>query len=162
MQYKADKKQDGHSKIYSPHTKGTGMAEDDCGCGGKKQTRREFFQKTAAVGVGLTAMGMLTTVAEPARADSAGLCSEFFDACMGGCNQRSNAFSRAACKAGCNAQYAACVAGQLLQGLRSVAQDALNWIAANPGAVVGTIVVIGGIAFIVCTGGSGALVLALA
>ena len=75
-----------------------------------------------------------------------------------------NPIARAAAIAAAQAAYAARLAAcAALQAGRVVVASATatkDWIKAHPGATVGTIVVIGGVVFIVSTGGAGALFLA--
>ena len=66
------------------------------------------------------------------------------------------------CESTCFAAYTACLAANAAENACRAVQDAGNWIANHPYAVVGTIVVIGGVAFIVATGGAGAPVVLLA
>ena len=59
----------------------------------------------------------------------------------------------AVCAAGCEVAYQACVT---LRGLNNL----LNWCTEHPGTcVLGAVVIIGGVAFVVSTGGSGGLIL---
>ena len=45
--------------------------------------------------------------------------------------------------------------------LINVAEESVQWAKNHPGAIVGTIVIIGGVTFVVATGGAGAIVLDL-
>lgn len=130
--------------------------EEDCGCGGKK-TRREFLQTTAVVGVGLATAAMLTGSAQPAEAAGGiGICEDLRSACFNACNQQTDLYHKIKCKANCLVEYAACMAQQLLQMIQNALQQAIAWLKAHPGVVIGTIILIGVIAFIVVTGGAGA------
>jgi len=65
------------------------------------------------------------------------------------------------CESTCFVAYTACLEANAEEQACRAVQDALNWIANHPGAVLGTIVVIGGVTtYVVVTGGAGALTLA--
>lgn len=63
------------------------------------------------------------------------------------------------CSAKCLAEYTACLASNAAEATFSTLADAANWLANHPEVVVGAIVIVGGVAFVVSTGGSGALIL---
>ena len=65
----------------------------------------------------------------------------------------------AAARANYAARVAACAAMRAGLAVAESISATANWIAEHPGAVIGTIVIIGGVAFVVSTGGSGALIL---
>ncbi len=60
---------------------------------------------------------------------------------------------------GCMAEYVADLAKCEAQVVAELADDTVAWVRANPQLVIGTIVVVGGIAYVVSTGGAGAVVL---
>jgi RHS repeat-associated protein len=66
------------------------------------------------------------------------------------------------CYAGAEAIYAACKAAEAAENTFNTMAEALAWLAAHPGVVVGTLVVVAGVAFVVATGGSGGLILVAA
>jgi hypothetical protein len=63
------------------------------------------------------------------------------------------------CQSKCLAEYLLCVGETAAEMAFASMSAAMQWLREHPGVVVGTIVVVGGVVFIVATGGSGALVL---
>lgn len=63
------------------------------------------------------------------------------------------------CQSKCLAEYMACLAEQAVEQAFESMSEAVEWLAQHPEVVVGTIVVIGGVAFVVASGGSGGLIL---
>jgi hypothetical protein len=53
----------------------------------------------------------------------------------------------------------ACEAEKAMQRAFSTMQDAMDWLRENPEVVVGTIVIVAGVAYVVSTGGLGGLIL---
>lgn len=82
----------------------------------------------------------------------------YLDCCQG-CKRLRSRVKRALCYSGCFTPYVACLTGCEAEWALSVAGEAVDWIAAHPEVVVGTIVVVAGVTMVVATGGSGALVL---
>ncbi len=96
-----------------------------------------------------------------------------FESCMAGCeaqyytccdsvrrSRKSKAWKASIGYPGCMASWLACQSGCSALAIGTAISGAADWIANNPGAVVGTIVVIGGITFIVISTGPGAIALA--
>jgi len=127
-------------------------------------SRRAFLGKAVAGGIALSLPILYPC---PARADAYTDClADAWNEYMAdrlAASLIANPFLRAAAFAAARAAYAArlaaCAALQAGRVVVANASAAAAGIAAHPGAVVGTIVIIGGVAFIVSTGGGGALVL---
>jgi hypothetical protein len=68
-------------------------------------------------------------------------------------------FHRKHCNDKCNAEFMACMRKAGLLQTFSALEAAWSWIKSHGKEIVGTVVVIGGVAYIVSTGGSGALIL---
>lgn len=89
------------------------------------------------------------------------LCEAQYDACYNGCKTLRSKVQRAICYSACASQYAACLSNCVALVVVDYATATAQWIRDNPGlAILGATVVIGGVTFIVVTGGSGSLVLA--
>ena len=86
-------------------------------------------------------------------------CYDMYLYCCQGCKRLRSRVKRALCYSACFTPYVACLTGCEAEWALSVAGEAVDWIAAHPEVVVGTIVVVAGVTMIVATGGSGALVL---
>ena len=88
------------------------------------------------------------------------ICNDQLKTCGKACRRRTSEDAKRKCFEACNTQYYACLS---LAGLTKMTFDAFDkawsWIKENKAKVVGTIVIIGGVAYIVSTGGSGALIL---
>ncbi len=88
------------------------------------------------------------------------LCNEQLASCGKACRRKRSEDAKRKCFEQCNKAYSRCLQ---LAGLTKKTFDALDkaweWIKGHKAEIVGTIVVIGGIAYIVSTGGSGALIL---
>lgn len=82
-------------------------------------------------------------------------CYAAYELCCQGCKRFRSRARRAICYAACAEQLAACYAACEAARVGRVLDDAADWIADHPGVVVGTIVAIGGVTFIVVSGGSG-------
>jgi RHS repeat-associated protein len=63
------------------------------------------------------------------------------------------------CEAKCQALYMECLAENGLEEAGDALTEAQRWLANHPEVVIGTIIVVGGVAFIVATGGAGTPVL---
>lgn len=63
------------------------------------------------------------------------------------------------CQTMCLAAYMACEAENAAERLSDALKQAYEWLAAHPEVVIGTVIVIAGVAFVVASGGSGAPVL---
>ncbi len=61
---------------------------------------------------------------------------------------------------GCMTVYVACLSACAAQSVGQALSAAATWVANNPGAVIGTVVVIAGVTFIVVASGGGAIALA--
>ncbi len=97
---------------------------------------------------------------DPSGMITAEECYEKYDiTCGNKCRRMRSKVRRAICWAACAEEYAACLATVAAGAVCSAVGSAAQWLADHAGAVVGTIVVIGGITYIVATGGAGALVL---
>ena len=129
-----------------------------------RETRRAFLGKAV---VGSVAFSLPILYNGSASADAYTDClanawNEYMlDRLAAG--QIANPFLRAAALAAADAAYAArlvaCAALQAGRVVVATASATADWIAAHPGAVIGTIVIIGGVVFVVSTGGAGALLL---
>jgi hypothetical protein len=87
-------------------------------------------------------------------------CQNQLTECTDTCNRKRKPETRRECFIACNKKYYTCLQ---LVGLVKATFDAFDaawsWIENNKGKIVGTVVIIGGVAYIVSTGGSGALIL---
>jgi len=63
------------------------------------------------------------------------------------------------CRTKCLTEYMICIGEKAAEKAFDSMAAALDWLAKNPEVIVGTIVVVAGVAFVVATGGTGALVL---
>lgn len=89
-------------------------------------------------------------------------CESQYYACRGTVNRsgKSAVWKASIGYPGCMTAWIACHTECRAAALGNAISAAADWIAANPGAVIGTIVVIGGITFIVVSSGGGAIALA--
>jgi hypothetical protein len=64
------------------------------------------------------------------------------------------------CASKCLAEYMACEAERALERAFESMGEALDWLARHPEVVVGTVVIVAGVAFVVATGGAGLILVA--
>jgi hypothetical protein len=87
-------------------------------------------------------------------------CEEDLKKCGKACGRKRSDKAKSECYQACNKAFTRCLQ---LAGLTKMTFDALDkaweWIKGHKTEIVGSIVVIGGIAYIVSTGGTGALIL---
>jgi len=87
-------------------------------------------------------------------------CQNQLTECTDTCNRKRKPETRRECFIACNKKYYTCLQ---LVGLVKATFDAFDaawsWIKNNKGKIVGAVVIIGGVAYLVSTGGSGALIL---
>jgi hypothetical protein len=88
------------------------------------------------------------------------ICNDQLKTCTIPCNRKRSDAAKAKCFEACNKQYYACLS---LAGLTKMTFDALDkawsWIKNNKAKIAGTIIIVGGVAYIVSTSGTGALIL---
>jgi hypothetical protein len=88
------------------------------------------------------------------------LCNENLAACGTACRRKRSEDAKRKCFEACNKKYYACLSlAGLVKATFNAFDAAWSWIKGNKAKVVGTIVIIGGIAYIVSTSGTGALIL---
>lgn len=111
----------------------------------------------------MTEMGELSTTASASGVD----CDEEHIFCVRRCYavrapwpfRNGTGAHRAWCRTECLKEYMECVAEQAVERAFEGIRDAVDWLARHPEVVVGTLVVVGGVIFVVATGGSGGLIL---
>lgn len=87
------------------------------------------------------------------------LCNKQLATCGKACRRRRSEDAKRKCFIACNAEYTLCLQATGLTTRFDALDKAWEWINAHKAEIVGTIVIIGGVAYIVSTGGSGALIL---
>lgn len=131
----------------------------------KKKNFLEFKLMQEMTGISLNCNLYAFTRNDPVnRIDVLGLitradCEVVYDGCVAGCRCLKTRYARALCYAACMAEYAACLGSVTAERAFETLDDALQWVADNPEIVIGTVVVIGGITYLVTTGGTGAVTL---
>jgi hypothetical protein len=87
-------------------------------------------------------------------------CQEDLTKCGKACRRRRTDKAKSECYQACNKAFSRCLQ---LAGITKMTFDALDkaweWIKGHKAEIAGTIIVVGGIAYLVSTGGSGALIL---
>ena len=146
--------------------------EHDCGCGSppdigitrQTKTRREFVAQMLKAGFAIGAVASLG-VTFPDRASAAvdpnckETCYATYTTQIAACARMRNKAKKAACYIAANAALAVCYAACNAQEAGEVVKEIGQWIVAHPRAVIGTIVVIGGIILIVGATDGGRIVL---
>jgi hypothetical protein len=93
------------------------------------------------------------------------ICNEQLMACVPACinalpaRKRKDKALHAECARECNKKYYVCMQLAGLAKAFDALDKAWSWIKDNKAQIVGTIVIVGGVAYIVSTGGTGALIL---
>jgi hypothetical protein len=87
-------------------------------------------------------------------------CQNQLTECTDVCNRKRKPETRRDCFIACNAKYYTCLQlVGLVKATFSAFDAAWSWIKGNKAKVVGAVVIIGGIAYLVSTSGTGALIL---
>ncbi len=117
-----------------------------------QQTRRELFKNAAIAGVGITTASVLLTAPVQSHA-AAIICEQIRDSCTDSCNKGNQGLADLfICIAACTADYVACKALQLLQGLKNLLDAAGQFLADHPELVAGATFVVAGVVFVaICT-----------
>lgn len=87
------------------------------------------------------------------------LCNKQLAACGKACHRKKTGATKTACYKACNAEYMLCLQATGLTTRFTALDKAWEWINAHKAGIVGTIVIVGGIVYIVSTSGAGALIL---
>ncbi|HMY19526.1 MAG TPA: hypothetical protein PKA58_24545 [Polyangium sp.] len=87
------------------------------------------------------------------------LCNKQLAKCGKACRRRRSEDAKRKCFIACNAEYMLCLQATGLTTTFAALDKAWEWINAHKTAIVGTIVIVGGIAYLVSTSGAGALIL---
>jgi hypothetical protein len=124
------------------------------GCGGcGKRTRREFLQ-TAAAGAAVLA---LSSVADAASSPT---CADIYDSCCRNCELEVYPLDKL-CKLACKAEQVLCEIQELLHRLGKAFEEGMQFLVDHPWIPIGTLLLFGGITFLVVAGAGGGLVLAM-
>ena len=86
------------------------------------------------------------------------LCNKQLTACGKLCHRKKTGATQTACYKACNAEYMLCLQATGITTFAAL-DKAWEWINAHKAAIVGTIVIVAGIAYLVSTSGAGALIL---